>query len=105
RSVQAPAANRMSKMDKMYHYTIQQEVLNEQAASLSCDLMNYLVENNIDINDQTNPVAILLIQLLALKRSLIDETSDDDAVLEGVRRHFEYISEFVGRLNRSKEVA
>ena len=94
-----------SKMDEVYHYTIQQEVLNEQAANIACDLLNYLVDRGIDVHDGNEPVSILLLQLLALKRSLTSAEANDDIYLERVRGHLEYMKQFAVSLGSFEEVA
>ena len=94
-----------SKMDDVYHFTIQQEVLNEQAANLSCDLLNYLVEHDIDVHDKSEPISILLLQLLALKRSLTSPEANDDTFLERLHGHLDYMKQFVDSLKSIEEVA
>lgn len=100
-----PHAKSTNRMTEAYHYTLQQEVLNEQAANLSCDMMNYLIGKQVDINDTSSPMALLLRQLLDLKRSLITEAANDDEYLEQIRGHLRFMSDFLEQLNRSEEVA
>ena len=98
-------AHRMNKMDEVYHYTLQQEVLNEQAANLSCDLMDYLMSHGIDANDKSNPAALMLKQILDLKRSLLAPEADSDEVLQGIRGYLLYMSQLVNDLTRAQGVA
>ena len=101
----AKEAKHMNKMDEVYHYTLQQEVLNEQAANLSCDLMDYLIAHEIDVSDKSNPVALLLRQVLALKKSLLTPEADDDEFLQRIRGHLSYLGQFVEELTRSEGAA
>ena len=94
-----------TEMDRVYHYTLQQEVLNEQAANLACDIMNYMLSNDIDSNDKSHPISILLKQLLCVKREIVCEASEDDAKLEQFRGYLSHLDEFVSELNRVAEVA
>ena len=98
----APA---MSKMDEMYHYTIQQEVLNEQAANLACDLMSRVLAEGADVRDACDPLSAILAQLLRIKLELISERANDDAYLEQVRGYLNYLEELVSTLSPVGEVA
>lgn len=95
----------LTDMDRVYHYTLQQEVLNEQAANLACDIMTYMMSHNIDSNDKSHPVSILLKQLLGVKKEIVSETSDDDLVLEQMRGYLNHLESFLAELNRVAEVA
>ena len=95
----------MNKMDEMYHYTLQQEVLNEQAANIACDMVEYLIQHHIDTSSVEHPVSILLGQLLELKRALITDAAFDDVWLEQARGHIRYLGNFVIELNRIDSVA
>ena len=92
-------------MDEVYHYTIQQEVLNEQAANLACDMMEYLMNCNVKPDDKTHPVSVLLSQLLELKRFLVSGAADDDLALERARGFLGQMEEFVKSLKSAEEVA
>ena len=92
-------------MDEVYHYTLQQEILNEQAANLIADLMQSMLrDNDVDQCDDS-PKRILLKQLYEVKRSIISEQSDNDAFLEQVRGYLRYISTFVDQLCMSERGA
>ena len=95
----------MNKMTETYHYVLQQEVLNEQAANLACDMMNYLLSHGIDANDRTHPISILLSQLLEIKRSLRTDEANDDNMLEQIRGHLRFMNDLMEQLQVSEEVA
>ena len=97
-----PVANRMNEV---YDLTLKQEVLNEQAANLACDLMNYLIAANIDARDKTNLAAATLDKVLELKRLLLSPKADDFEVLEDIQGYFKFTSELVAQLNVCSEVA
>ena len=101
----AAAEKRTYTMDEMYHYTLQQEVLNEQAANLACSLMEYLMDHGVDSADRTHPVSILLEQLLRLKRTLITDEAMDDDVLDHIRAYLRYLEEFAESLHSVEAVA
>lgn len=98
-------AKEVNAMDALYHYTLQQEVLNEQAANIACDIMRYMIDHGIDSNDQTHPVSIMLHQLLTLKKEIIGPNSDDDVVLERMRGLLMYLKLYVDELTDNAEVA
>lgn len=92
-------------MDEVYHYTIQQEVLNEQAANLICDLIRYSINNKINTSDPAHPVSAMVAQLVAIKQFLITAEADDDAALEQIRGHLKYTKGIVGSMFSVEEVA
>ena len=94
-----------NKMNEIYHYTIQQEVLNEQAANLVCDLITYSINNGLDTSDKTHPISAMISQLLDIKRFLVTYEADDDAVLEQIRGHLRYTGQIVEAMSRAEEVA
>lgn len=95
----------LTEMDRSYHYTLQQEVLNEQAANLACDIMGYMIAHNVDSNDKNHPVSIMLKQLLAVKSKIVSAGSDDDVVLEQMRGYLNHLGDYVAELSRIAEVA
>ena len=100
-----PDRNNLTEMDIVYHYTLQQEILNEQAANLVCDIINYMIKNNIDCSDDEHPVSIMLAQLLMLKRDITGPESCDDVFLERIRGHLMYLTRYVEELTKIAEVA
>ncbi|MBO4352880.1 MAG: transcriptional regulator [Eggerthellaceae bacterium] len=102
RSVQAPAANRMSKMDKMYHYTIQQEVLNEQAANLIGELISIKITTGF-IGKAGDIFEELLNQLAEMKPRIVSRETMDDESLASIRGYLRCAEELVNRRLREVE--
>lgn len=90
---------------QLYHYVLQQEVLNEQAANIIASLLRYMAAHNIKAGDNSNPVSILLDELFDVKNTIATKETRDDAVLEQIRGYLKYTERYVGELCLSKEVA
>ena len=93
-------------MDEMYHYTLQQEILNEQAANIMGDIMNFmLVEGIEDGSKESEPFDLLLSQLVQVKRQIVSPDSDNDVFLERIRGYLQYRAPLVDGLCQRAEVA
>ena len=69
-----------SKMDEVYHYTIQQEVLNEQAANLIAEMISLKMSTGFK-GAASDVLEALLDQLARLKPTIVsNETMDDEAL-------------------------
>ena len=69
-----------SKMDEVYHYTIQQEVLNEQAANLIAEMISLKMSTGFR-GAASDVLEALLDQLARLKPTIVsNETMDDEAL-------------------------
>ncbi len=69
-----------SKMDEVYHYTIQQEVLNEQAANLIAEMISLKMSTGFK-GAASDVLEALLDQLARLKPIIVsNETMDDEAL-------------------------
>ena len=95
----------MDEMSRIYHYTLQQEVLNEQAANIVCDIIRYMAENDITTNDTDHPLVLLSNNLFKIKQLIICEASRDDAMLEQIRGYLKYTEEWVGEFLSMQEAA
>ena len=78
---------RALSMDEAYHYTLQQEILNEQAANLIGELIAMKVSVGAAAFDPA--LQSLLDQLALLKPSIISEDTLDDAALARIRGFLE----------------
>ena len=85
-------------MDEMYHYTLQQEILNEQAANLIADIMTSMLSNGESVTNAGSARSVLLSQLYAVKQSIIAPGSDDDELLEQIRGYLRFITPYVEKL-------
>lgn len=83
-------------MDEMYHYTLQQEILNEQAANLIADLINRK-RQEISRGLDASASDALLHQLSALKPDIVSSNTLDDVKLANIRGQLEAIGAFVKR--------
>ena len=89
-------ANGALSMDEVYHYTIQQEVLNEQAANIIGELISIKVSGGFkglagDVYDD------LIDQVAEIKPSIISEESMDDCVLARFRGYLNCATDLVKR--------
>lgn len=93
------------EMSEMYHFTLQQEILNEQAADLAGDIMRFIVS----LEDNDLPVdaslEVMLEQLFDVKRNILAVESDNDVYLEQIRGFLTYQKAFVSQLCSSRKVA
>lgn len=92
-------------MNEMYHYTLQQEILNEQAANLIGDLMRYMVNQEEQGAKIENSVELLLSSLFETKRKILAPQSDNDSYLEQIRGYINYQKKYISALCLGVEVA
>lgn len=92
-------------MNRMYMYTLRQEVLNEQAANIIADLGRYCKNEGIDCSDDGEPLAELMDYLHQTKLFIVSFESQNHLVLDEIQRELLSIQEFVRRLECSREVA
>ena len=92
-------------MDEVYHFTLQQEILNEQAANLIGDLMRHLLY--IDENHETadESLEILLNELFSVKRSILSVDSDSDTYLEQIRGYLTFQKKYVAAICSCEKAA
>ena len=91
-------------MSEVYHYTLQQEILNEQAANLIADIMRHLLALEDD-GQRSEPFETILSQLFEIKREIMAPESDNDIFLEQIRGHLTYQKDLISRLCSEKQVA
>ena len=86
----------MSKMDEMYHYTIQQEVLNEQAANLLGEMISIKVSTGF--SGLASQVFEVVIDCVArLKPSIVTTEMMDDGKLASVRGYLNCVDDLLRR--------
>ena len=101
-SAHAQVPRARSKMDEVYHYTLQQEVLNEQAANLIGELISIKVSTGF-LGPASYVYEELLNQLAELKPTIVSSATRDDSVLASIRGYLECAAELIVR--RQREVA
>lgn len=90
-----------SKMDEMYHYTIQQEVLNEQAANIIAEIISIKLARGF-IGDAGDVFESLLNQLAALKPTIVSSETMSDEKLSSIRGYLQCADRL---LDRQRSVA
>jgi len=90
----------LTEMDKVYHYTLQQEVLNEQAANIIGDIISIKISTGIkgkacDVFDS------LLDQICEIKPTIVSSYSEDDEILSQIRGYLSCANELVKRYKLS----
>jgi HTH-type transcriptional regulator/antitoxin PezA len=95
----------MDEMSRIYEFTLQQEVLNEQAANIVCEILRYMSANGITADEDDNPLVILADKLFEVKQAIISKSSRDEQVLEQLRGYLKYTEEYVDSLVSVKKAA
>lgn len=89
-------------MSEVYHFTLQQEVLNEQAANLIADIISFRIATGNTRNDE-GEFSALLKQLSLLKPTIVSRETQDDSKLAEIRGFLNNASAMLAR--RIAEVA
>ena len=92
-------------MDEAYSYTLQQEILNEQAADLIGTLMRHILMLEDAGEAIAEPFDMVLSQLFEVKRKVLSPESDNDTFLEQIRGHLTYQKALIARLCAKEQVA
>ncbi len=93
------------RMNEMYELTLRQEVLNEQAANLACDIMTYMISIGVDSSDESHPISALLRQLFDAKRAITGPECDSMEKLAEISGYLCFIEDFFARLRVAQKVA
>lgn len=92
-------------MNEMYELTLRQEILNEQAANIACEVMSFMIECGIDSSDASDPIAALLRQLFEVKRRITGPECDDVTVLGEIAGYLRFTEEYIESLRTARKVA
>lgn len=92
-------------MNEMYELTLRQEILNEQAANIACEIMSFMIEQGIDSSDATDPIAALLRQLFEVKKSITGPQCDSMRALEEVSGYLRYTERYLELLRAARKAA
>ena len=95
-SVAASKPHFRCKMDEVYHYTIQQEVLNEQAANLVAEIISMKVSSGFT-GDAESVFEDLLNQLAIVKPLIVSNEAMDDEMLASVRGYLKCAESLLDR--------
>ena len=83
-------------MSDVYHYTLQQEVLNEQAANIIGSII--AIKNSIGFPGYASEVfEMMMMQVALLKPQIISASSMDDSVLKEVRGYLNCVEDTLKR--------
>ena len=94
-----------NKMDEMYRITLRQEVLNEQAADIVCQLIRFLSDEGIAPDDARNPLVALMDQLFEIKSLIISMDSRNDKTLDEIAGYLKYVNQYVETIVDKRRVA
>ena len=83
-------------MDEVYHYTIQQEVLNEQAANLIGELISMKISGGF-VGRASDVLEELLDQIAVIKPTIVSEEMMDDIKLSSVRGYLGCAKDLMAR--------
>ena len=102
-ALRAPSAGQ--RMNEMYELTLRQEVLNEQAANIACDVMAYMISTGVDSSDEGDPLSALLRQLFEVKRAITGPECDNVEKLIEIGGYLRFVEDYLVRLRESQKVA
>ena len=83
-------------MDEVYHYTLQQEILNEQAANLIADIITIRLSSDLSSSD-AEIFDALFHRISRLKPTIVSMDMLDDEKLANVRGYLECAADLVAR--------
>ncbi len=78
---------------QLYHYVLQQEVLNEQAANIIAKISSFLIK----LDDKDESLQQLVDQLALMKPGIVDAENRNDFKLEKIRGYLSFASEYADR--------
>ena len=84
------------KMNQVYHYVLQQEVLNEQAANIIGTIIRGMINESFT-GPELESMESLLDQVAMVKSTIIGPDSDDDAYLAQIRGYLKCAEDFLAR--------
>ena len=99
------AESAASYMNRVYELTLRQEVLNEQAANIACDIMRIMERKGIDIEDEGNAYVVLLHQLMDLKETIVSCETESHSALDKIAGYLANLELFVKQITASELVA
>lgn len=86
----------VNKMTERYHYTLQQEVLNEQAANIIGEIISIQITTGFS-GQASDVFDHLLDQVASLKPSIVSSNSKDDVILASIRGYLRCANELLDR--------
>lgn len=92
-------------IDEMYHYTLRQEVLNEQAAEIVCSIIQYLSEEGVSPDQKNHPLVVMADHLFELKKFIVSVESRDDQTLDEIAGHLRYLKSYMNELMDTRGAA
>lgn len=92
----AKQANRKPTMDEVYHYTIQQEVLNEQAANLIGEIISLKITEGIR-GQASDVFEDLLDALCRIKPTIVSNETMDDQKLASIKGFLECATKLINK--------
>ncbi len=92
-------------MSEVYHFTLQQEILNEQAANLIADVMRFMLVEEDAGRVVDESIELLLVELYDVKRKILSRDSDNDTYLEQIRGYLSFQKHYIEVLVGAKQVA
>lgn len=85
-----------TEMDRVYHYTLQQEVLNEQAANIIGEIISIKISTGFS-GSANSVYETLLDQVAEMKPSIVSKESMDDLILERIGGYLACANDLVNR--------
>ena len=101
----ASPASAAQHMNEMYELTLRQEVLNEQAANIACEVMEFMIALGVDSSDESHPISALLRQVFKVKASITGPECDNADALERISGYLLFAQEYLSALRDVQKVA
>lgn len=92
-------------MNEMYELTLRQEILNEKAANLACEIMQLMIASGIDSSDESNALSAMLRQLFVVKSSIVSYGLGDADALTEISGYLHYLDEYLEALRSTQQAA
>lgn len=81
----------------IYDLSFKKEVLTEKAVDVIGDIMRYMYHNEIDANDNSNPVVPLFLLIYKVKENILAATNEEE--LKKIEGKIEFAKEYFQKLS------
>lgn len=81
----------------IYDLSFKKEVLIEKAVDVIGDIMRYMIHNEIDANDNSNPVVALFLLTYKVKENILTATNEEE--LKKIEGKIEFAKEYFQKLS------
>ena len=87
----------LKEIMSIYDLSFKKEVLTEKAVDVIGDIMRYMYHNEIDANDNSNPVVPLFLLIYKVKENILAATNEEE--LKKIEGKIEFAKEYFQKLS------